>query len=76
MKTGRPKNRHSPIEVRMKATPKLIAYFEALIEEEGFGRSRPDVAENLCWRMIEELIRGGTLTRIRGPVAEESTETA
>jgi hypothetical protein len=60
----------------MKATPKLIAYFEALIEEEGFGRSRPDVAENLCWRMIEELIRGGTLTRIRGAVAEESTETA
>jgi hypothetical protein len=56
----------------MRATPKLLAYFEALIDEEGFGETRPEVAENLCWRMIEELIRVGTLTRIRGAATEEA----
>jgi len=57
----------------LKATPKLLSYLEALIQEEGFGKSRPEVAENLCWRMIEELIRVGTLTRIRGTMKEEAT---
>ena len=69
---GRPKNKHPSTEVRMRATPKLLAYFEALIDEEGFGETRPEVAETLCWRMIEELIRAGTLTRIRHNPAEES----
>jgi hypothetical protein len=54
----------------MRVTPKLLAYFEALIDEEGFGETRPEVAENLCWRMIEELIRAGTLTRIRSTITE------
>jgi hypothetical protein len=71
---GRPKNKHPTTEVRMKATPKLLAYFEALIDEEGFGETRPEVAENLCWRMIEELIRAGTLARIRGALTEEGPD--
>jgi len=58
----------------MRATPKLLAYFEALVDEEGFGETRPEVAENLCWRMIEELIRAGTLTRIRGALTEEAPD--
>lgn len=67
-KRGRPKNRHKSVEVPITATPKLVAYLEALVREEGYGTSKAEVARNLCWRMIEVLISKGILTQIRGPL--------
>jgi hypothetical protein len=56
--------------VPITATPKLVAYFDALIAEEGYGNSRAEVARTLCWRMIEQLTAGGTIERIRGTHGE------
>jgi hypothetical protein len=53
--------------VPITATPKLVAYIDALIDEEGYGNSRAEVARTLCWRMIEQLTTGGTLKQIHGP---------
>jgi hypothetical protein len=58
------------VELRVAATPKLIAYLEALVSEEGYGNTRAEVARTLCWRMIEQLIRDKILEQIRGPVEE------
>jgi hypothetical protein len=66
-KRGRPPNKHKPIEVPITATPKLVAYLDALIDEEGYGNSRAEVARTLCWRMIEQLTAGSTLKQIHGP---------
>jgi hypothetical protein len=63
---GRPRNKHKAVEVPITATPKLVAYLDALIAEEGYGNSRAEVARTLCWRMIEQLTTGGTLQQIRG----------
>jgi len=66
---GRPKSLHPPSDVKITATPKLVAYLNALIHEDGFGNSRAEVARNLVWRMIEQLRRDGIIKRIAGPVA-------
>jgi hypothetical protein len=74
-KRGRPKNKHKPVEVPITATPKLAAYLEALIDAEGYGNTRAEVARTLCWRMVEQLIRDGILTKIHGEPPEEARVT-
>jgi len=68
---ARPRNKHKSSEVPITASPKLVAYLEALVEEEGYGNTKAEVARNLCWRMIEVLISNGILTQIRGPMEEK-----
>jgi len=63
---ARPRNKHKSTEVPITATPKLVAYLEALIEEEGYGNSRAEVARTLCWRMIEQL-RSARILKTIGP---------
>jgi hypothetical protein len=65
---GRPKNKHPSTEVPITATPKLVAYLNALVDEEGYGTSRAEVARTLVWRGVEDLIKGRILEQIRGPV--------
>ena len=68
---GRPRNKHKPFEVTITSTPKLGLYLEDLVAEEGYGSSRAEVARNLVWRGIEELIKNGILTRRPGAAEEE-----
>lgn len=63
---ARPKLPYTPISVTIRASPKLAAYLDLVIDEEGHGNSRPAVAESLVWRGIEELISRGVLNRIEG----------
>jgi hypothetical protein len=62
---GRPRNRHKSVPVTITGTPKLAAYLDALVREEGYGTSRASVAGNLVWRGIEDLISKGVLDRRR-----------
>jgi hypothetical protein len=66
-KPGRPPRPHEPIEVYLTLTPKLGAYLDDLIDEEGYGNSRPDVLRQLAWHAIRDLIGQGALDRRRGP---------
>ena len=63
---GRPTKRVVTKPVPITATPKLIAYLTALIDEEGYGTSVAGVAQTLVWRGIEELIKSGILDRRKG----------
>lgn len=60
---GRPKNRHKSVLVTITGTPKLAAYLDDLVAEEGYGHSGAEVARTLVWRGIEELISKGVLDR-------------
>jgi hypothetical protein len=51
---GRPRKQHPSTPVEIQASPKLLAYLDILIRKEAYGGSRPEVAKQLCWRMIEE----------------------
>jgi len=62
-KPGRPKNRHEVIEVTITSTPKFGAYLDDLVEEQGHGNSRADVAHRLTWRGIHQLITDVLLKR-------------
>lgn len=73
---ARPKNKYPSVEVPITASPKLVAYLEALIAEEGYGSTKAEVARNLCWRMVEQLIRDGILTKIPGGPQEQGEEDA
>lgn len=70
----RPRNLHRPSEVPITATPKLVAYLERLIAEEGYGNSKAEVARTLLWRGVEDLIKGGILKQIRGPMKSVDRE--
>jgi hypothetical protein len=61
---GRPKNSQRSIEVTITASPKLGAYLDDLCREEGYGNSRAEIARNLVWRAIEDLI-GKRIARFR-----------
>jgi hypothetical protein len=65
-KPGRPKNRHRPVPITVTGTPKVAAYLDDLVLEEGYGNSRAEVARTLIWRGIEELISKGVLDRRSG----------
>jgi hypothetical protein len=53
--------------VEFAATPKLHAYLEDLVQEEGYGNDHGAVARNLVWRGIEDLIDKRVLDRRKGP---------
>jgi hypothetical protein len=63
---ARPKNTHKSIEVTITASPKMGAYLDDLCREEGYGNSRAEIARNLVWRAIEELIGKGIVDRRKG----------
>ncbi|MEA2624156.1 MAG: hypothetical protein QOD06_201 [Candidatus Binatota bacterium] len=63
----RPPNPFKATKVAITGTPKLLRYLEDLVSEEGYGNTPSEVARNLVWRGIEELISRGVLTRRRGP---------
>jgi predicted transcriptional regulator len=67
---GRPRNRHKSVEVPVTASPKLVAYLDALVEEEGYGNSKAEVARTLIWRSIEDLITRGIIKQRREPAEE------
>ncbi|HEX8410499.1 MAG TPA: hypothetical protein VF883_16665 [Thermoanaerobaculia bacterium] len=45
------------------APPKLAAYLDDLIAEQGFGTSRGEVARTLVWERLRTLISEGVLDR-------------
>lgn len=63
---ARPENPHKTKAVKITATPKLVAYLEDLIQEEGYGHSKAEIARTLVWRGVEDLISKGVLTRRPG----------
>lgn len=65
---ARPKNLQPSVKITITATPKLALYLDHLIEEEGYGASRGEVAKNLVWRMIEDLISKSIIEQCRGPL--------
>ena len=65
---GRPKNRHKSVAVTITVTPKLIQYLDDLVDEEGFGNSRAEVAKNFVWTEINRLISVGNLDRRKDSV--------
>lgn len=68
MKTrrGRPKNQHEAVPpVAITCTPKLVAYLDDLVREEGYGNSRAEVVRGFVWRGIEDLIGKRVLKRRR-----------
>jgi hypothetical protein len=53
---ARPKNPTARITVELQASPKLIAYLDALREMEGFGESRQEIVKNFVWAGINKLL--------------------
>ena len=65
---ARPKNRQPSVKITITATPKMALYLDRLIEEEGYGVSRGEVAKTLVWRVIEDLISKGIIEQRRRPL--------
>jgi hypothetical protein len=66
-KLGRPPRPHRRVPpVSITATPKLVEYLDDLVDEEGYGNSKAEVARTLVWRGIEDLIKGRILDRRKG----------
>jgi len=61
---ARPTLTYTPTRVVIQASPKLVAYLDAMIAKEAYGGSRPEVAKAACWRMIEDLIAKRILDQI------------
>lgn len=68
---GRPPNAIPSVKVTITASPKLALYLADLVSEEGYGASPSEVAKNLIWRALEDLIQRGVLERRRGPLLEQ-----
>jgi hypothetical protein len=64
---ARPRNQHPSVSITITATPKLVHYLEDIVQEEGYGATPSEIARNLVWRGIEELIAKGIITQRRGP---------
>lgn len=47
--------------LQLRSTVRMKAYLDALVEMEGFGRNREQVAERLVWKCINDLIASGRL---------------
>ena len=58
---GRPKGEKETRAVPVNATPKLLAYLDELVDMEGFGNSRAEVARNFVWKEVNALIAVGRL---------------
>jgi hypothetical protein len=50
--------------IEFAAEDKLVAYIDMLLEKEGFGNSRGEVARNFVWKEINRLIEAGRLKEI------------
>lgn len=48
-----------PIE--FATTPKLVAYLDDLIEAEGFGNTRAEIARSFVWKEINRLLEQNRL---------------
>lgn len=59
----RSKNREKSIKITITASPKMGEYLDDLVLEEGYGNNRSEVAKNLVWRTIEELLHKGIIDR-------------
>ena len=53
--------RTRPIE--LAATPRLIGYLDDIVELEGFGNSRAEVARNFVWKEVNRLIEKKRITQ-------------
>jgi hypothetical protein len=73
---ARPSLAYTPTQVVLQASPLLVSYLDALKKKQMYGNSRPAVATTLCWRMIEDLIRGGILVEIHEEAGEEGGDDA
>jgi len=64
---GRPPNpyRSRTRPVTFAAEPKLYAYLQDLVKEQGYGTSRGEVARSLVWERVRELISAHLLDRRR-----------
>jgi len=47
--------------VEFAAPPKLVAYLNDLVEQEGFGTTRAEIARNFVWKEINRLIESNRL---------------
>lgn len=65
---SRPKHRQTSVKIMITATPKLALYLDDLVEEEGYGASRGEVARTLVWSAIQDLISECVIERRRGPL--------
>ena len=63
---GRPKKTQESVKITITGSQKLNSYLEELVLEEGYGNSPAEVARNLVWRGIENLIKNGVLDRKKG----------
>lgn len=45
--------------MELRATPKLLAYLDRLVRNEGYGSTRQEVIKTLVWQGINELIAQG-----------------
>jgi hypothetical protein len=70
---ARPTLDYAPIKVVISASPKLIAYIDALVKKEAYGTTRPEVVKTACWRLIEELQKGNILKQVPDEVPSELT---
>lgn len=63
-----PRKKGEPLSQRVDVavSEKLAAYLDDLVQEEGYGNSRVQVARTLVWRGIEDLLSRGILTRRPG----------
>ena len=43
------------------APPKLIAYLDDLVEQQGFGTPRAEIARNFVWKEVNRLIESNRL---------------
>lgn len=53
---ARPKNRQPKHILRLRATPKLVAYLDQIVDLQGFGDTRQDVIKRLVWDGINDLL--------------------
>jgi hypothetical protein len=60
-KGGRRKSEKETKAIPVNGTPKLLEYLDELVDMEGFGNSRAEVARNFVWQEVNRLIAVGRL---------------
>lgn len=58
-------NKIESVEVRIRTTPKVVGYLDDLVNEQLYGKSRAEVAEQLVRSGIDQMIDKGTLQRLQ-----------
>ena len=57
--------------VEVAATPKLLAYLDRLVEMEGYGNSRAEVARGFVWKEVNRLLE----VKLLSPSGASSSQT-